>query len=345
MIEAVGLASRLRKARDWILKTGYPLELEVIDILRANDWEVMASTNYYDEDEGKWRELDIKAYKGLECGEAHHTPAWPYRLTLTLIIQCKKSEKYAWVFFPIPTTHDASLRLEHIDFLKVTRVQSLASRDPWAIRRHRTLGIGRDILVGPPLLDPSVARKIEWLIEVVPFGATDFQSFGRKMVSSVGTVAPLSGREKGRDEMFEEATTVSKALVYELELTSDFIHAVMSLLLHGYVSPPAESRPYLSINIVLPIIVFDGMLCLWCGKDSDLEEIDHLVYLFDYRSPYYFGRRAMNVVGKDSFELLLRGLNTDLINLAQKFRERKHKLDKQMKIITEGRSLISGKLR
>lgn len=333
------MANRVRKAKDWILKTGYPLELEVIDMLKAQDWEVMPSANYYDEDEEKWRELDIKAYKGLDYGEAHYTPAWPYRLTLTLIIQCKKSEKYAWVFFPVATTNDArTLRLEHIDFLKVTRVQSLASRDALAVRRHRMLGIGRDVLIEPPLLNPAVARKIKWLTEIVPFGAADFQSFMGKTVSSIGTVAPLSGKEKGRDEVFEEAATVSKASVYELELTSDVIHEVMSLLLQGYVPHPAELKPYLNINVLVPIIVFDGILCLWRGKDSDLEEIDHLVYLFDYRSPRYFGRRPITIITKGSFELLLKGLETDLTNLARKFREKKPELDRQMTLIVKSKS-------
>lgn len=337
------MASRLRKARDWILKTGYPLELEVIDILKAHDWEVMPSANYYDEDEGKWRELDIKAYRGLDFGEAHYTPAWPYRLTFTLIIQCKKSEKYAWVFFPITTRSDTTtLRLEHIDFLKVTRVQSLSSRDAWAVRRHRMLGIGRDVLIEPPLLNPTAARKIKWLTEIVPFGAADFQSFIGKTASSIGTMAPLSGKKKGRDEVFEEAATASKASVYELELTSDVIHAVMSLLLHGYVPRPAESKPYFNINVLLPIIVFDGILCLWRGKDSDLEEIDHLVYLFDYRSSRYFGRRPITIIRKDSFELLLKGLESDLTNLARKFREKKPELDKQMKLIVKSKSQFRG---
>jgi len=41
---------------------------------------------------------------------------------------------------------------------------------------------------------------------------------------------------------------------------------------------------------------------------------------------------------KDSFELLLKGLESDLTNLARKFREKKPELDKQMKFIAKSKS-------
>lgn len=331
------MASHLRKAKDWILETGYPLEFEVIDLLGAHDWEVMASTNYFDEDCQKWRELDVKAYKGLDFGEARYTPGWPYRLTLTLVIQCKRSQKYAWVYFPLAATSKEKLRLEHIDFLKVARVQSLASGDTRAFQSHRILGVSRSILMDPPLVKPSVARKIKWLTEIVAFGAADFQSLAPKIISSVGTVAPLGGEGRGRDEVLEEASTLSKALVYELELTSNVTKAVISLLLQGYEPHPDQAKPSLSINIPLPIIVFDGPLCLWQGKDSDLKKVDCLIYVFHCRSSNYFGRRTIIVVKKDSFELLLKGFNNDLVNLAQKFEDRKSDLDNQMKLIMESK--------
>lgn len=331
------MSSHLRKAKDWILKTGYPLEFEVIDTLRAHDWEVMASTNYYDEDRQKWRELDVKAYKGLDCGEARYTPGWPYRLTLTLVIQCKKSQKYAWVYFPLAATSKEKLHLEHIDFLKVARVQSLASGDTRAFHSHRILGVSRTILREPPLVKPLVARKIKWLTDIVPFGVADFHSLAGRTISSVGTVAPLGGGGRGRDEVLEEASTVSKALVYELELTSNVIDAVISLLLEGHEPHPGQAKPDLSINIPLPIIVFDGTLCFWQGKDSDLKEVDSLIYLFDSRSPNYFGRRMIIIARKDSFERLLNGFDEDLSNLARKFEDRKSDLDNQVKLIMENK--------
>ena len=78
--------------KEWVLKTGYPLELEVINSLRVQDWKIIASVNYFDEDEAKWRELDCKAYKHKSFGKVVCDPSIPYQLTFTLIIQCKKSE-------------------------------------------------------------------------------------------------------------------------------------------------------------------------------------------------------------------------------------------------------------
>ena len=100
------MSKKLERVRDWVLKTGYPLELEVIDGLKSHGWEVMASTNYLDDDEDKWRELDVKAYRRVEFGKVSHIPGWSYTLIFTLIIQCKKSEKFAWVFFPAKGKED-----------------------------------------------------------------------------------------------------------------------------------------------------------------------------------------------------------------------------------------------
>jgi len=135
--------------------------------------------------------------------------------------------------------------------------------------------------------------------------------------------------------MFEEAATASKATVYEMENTSYLVHTILSFLLRQGFTNSIEPRPYLGTHIFLPIIVFDGTMFLWRGRDTQLEETDHVVYLFDHRSPNYFGRRIINVVSKVYVAKLLDGLESDLSRLVHAFHERRDELDKQVRLIIQ----------
>ena len=328
------MSKKLEKVKEWVLKTGYPLELEVIDELKSHGWEVMASTNYFDEDEGKWRELDVKAYRKIEFGKVKYAPEWSYALDLTLIIQCKKSEKFAWILFPAEGKEDLWVR--YIDFLKVARTQSLAARDPSSIRWHRILGVCRSILMEPPLLNEKAARQIKWLGEIAPFGFKDFKSFAKKEIATIGTVVPLSGKGKAPNELFEAAATATKATVYELELISNYHYTAISLF---QAQKKEGFKPCLSINIVLPVIVFDGTLCMWRGKDKELEEVSHVVHAFNYRSLRYFGEYAINVLTKDQFPIFLRELGKDQESLCLRFKEKTYELDEQVRLFLTGKFL------
>lgn len=79
-----------------ITKTGYPLEIVTATILERRGWLVWSSPVYLDEDEGKGREIDVKAVRyasgsaSLQLGRPAVQPV--------LMVECKKSEK-PWVFF------------------------------------------------------------------------------------------------------------------------------------------------------------------------------------------------------------------------------------------------------
>jgi len=77
-----------------IEKSGYPLEIYTTSMLETKNWCVINQDGYLDVEEGKWRTVDISAFKRIEI------PSSPvYRvLHLTLIIECKNSEK-PWVFW------------------------------------------------------------------------------------------------------------------------------------------------------------------------------------------------------------------------------------------------------
>ncbi len=85
----------IKKIEKEIEKTGYPLEIEASEILESMGWLVVNQEGYLDIDFNKWRTIDICAYKRIDIPNN----LFYKTLHISLIIECKKSENKAWVFF------------------------------------------------------------------------------------------------------------------------------------------------------------------------------------------------------------------------------------------------------
>lgn len=83
-------SGKAKKIREYILKTGYPLEIEIGNILRKNGWLVGNQWPYLDKKDGKIRAIDILAMR--------MRPQQP-QLGLLMIVECKKGEKHEWAFY------------------------------------------------------------------------------------------------------------------------------------------------------------------------------------------------------------------------------------------------------
>ena len=77
---------KIKKIREYLLKSGFPLEVEIGSILRKNGWLVGNQWPYVDKESGKIRPVDVLAMK-MTRG-----------LGVLLLIECKKSIKHDWVF-------------------------------------------------------------------------------------------------------------------------------------------------------------------------------------------------------------------------------------------------------
>ena len=76
-----------------IKKSGFPLEIEVSEVLKRHEWRVLNQQYYFDRDERKVRTIDILAYV------ADHSQVGDYKpFHVSLIIECKSSSK-PWVFW------------------------------------------------------------------------------------------------------------------------------------------------------------------------------------------------------------------------------------------------------
>lgn len=92
--------NQLSKIANQVKTTGYPLELEIADILSNRDYYVAQSLYFVDEDENKPREIDLRAlynYK-IPVNDSHHF------LRNVFLIECKKSRDI-WVFPSSKTNH------------------------------------------------------------------------------------------------------------------------------------------------------------------------------------------------------------------------------------------------
>lgn len=80
---------KIEKIREYVLKSGFPSEIEIGNILRKNGWIVGNQWPYVDKESSKIRAVDVYAMRlGLQ----------PPGLGISLLIECKKSIKHDWVF-------------------------------------------------------------------------------------------------------------------------------------------------------------------------------------------------------------------------------------------------------
>lgn len=80
---------KIQKIREYILKTGFPSEVEIGNALRRSGWLVGNQWPYVDKESKKIRPVDVLAMK---------FQAQPPNLSVVLLIECKKSLKHEWVF-------------------------------------------------------------------------------------------------------------------------------------------------------------------------------------------------------------------------------------------------------
>ncbi len=105
----------LENLKDSIEKSGFPLEMRIGEMLTANEWHVDHDAHYYDYDEYKFRELDIKAFKYIEG------------IDFNLYISCKQSADRTWVFFsPKSTPSLLSNNLKYLPDTSPTKGNLLA---------------------------------------------------------------------------------------------------------------------------------------------------------------------------------------------------------------------------
>jgi len=81
--------AKIENIRKYILKSGFPSEIEVGNILRKANWIVINQAPYIDKITKKIRTIDVSAFKPVPI---------PKLKGFQVIVECKKSEQHEWVF-------------------------------------------------------------------------------------------------------------------------------------------------------------------------------------------------------------------------------------------------------
>ncbi len=124
---------------DWLIKTGYPLELFVYEQLVKRKYLCEKSSLYPDIRSGVSREIDVTAYLHAPEYETHS-------YSLQLLIECKKSEKPLLVLAEKQTkarfdqllgkgnesVHDLAISLAYVHFHEQTPEVQKTILGPWA---------------------------------------------------------------------------------------------------------------------------------------------------------------------------------------------------------------------
>src|SRR3989344_4080157 len=74
------------KVKKFLTKTGFLLEMEVVEILKKSGYRVKVNQHFLDLEEGKKREIDIVAEKKIN------------NVNIILTIECKQSFQDSWIF-------------------------------------------------------------------------------------------------------------------------------------------------------------------------------------------------------------------------------------------------------
>ena len=85
------------RIRDDLIKSGFPLELEISNLLEENNWNFFPNEYIVDQETDVQYEMDIRAVNSQFSKT--NDEKFEMRSFLHLIIECKKCEKHPWVFF------------------------------------------------------------------------------------------------------------------------------------------------------------------------------------------------------------------------------------------------------
>jgi hypothetical protein len=170
-----------RRLLEEIRKTGYPLEMVTAVMLERRGWLVWSSPVYLDEDEGKGREIDVKAVRYVSGSPSLQLggPA----VQAVLMLECKKSEN-PWVFF----------------------VRTEAYRQPWATELHCVSPVPNLL---PYILVERPVVTMEWL-------TANHHYFSDSRLARTYFEPFRKNTEKRSQSIYAAASCATKACLYEL---------------------------------------------------------------------------------------------------------------------------------
>jgi len=232
-------------------RTGYPLELYVTNEIRKN-YHVMNNQYYFDNDEKKARSVDIlvPSIEVFIGGDIEY-------LSIDIVIECKKSDNKAWVFFPMKHFVQSQYSGQILDH------RQIISRDYdkhcilWNYEKKLSLHYGKELT---DTISPH--NDISRNFAVVKIGKT--QNTGNK-------------QEKVKDEIFEGISQVLKFISYDIDRRQAIIRDRYK---------KGKRNPV--IILYYPVIIFEGNMYRGhlVNHKIRLSEVEHVILEYEYQPSY-----------------------------------------------------------
>ena len=288
---------RLRKLKDSISKTGFPLELEIGEILASRNYYTSPNIHYLDDETGKDRELDNFAL--FPAAKSHEFDPDPVRFSPHIAVECKRLGDVSVAVFArnrlVVTTFDFSGQM--YDFPRL-------------------------ILHKPPPVDLTREFDLGWTISRSELHYNEF--------------APRIGIAKGikpGSEPLGEDEEKKKDPVYSgvMQLVKAQIHDVRSAIARD----KEIAYSYYPFYFSFLVLVVEGALVEVKGKGAslDLRQVDHAVARTSFKASYddNFQGYLIDVVTKDHFSRFLDVLESDVGKLASALEKQKDRLSEYMR--------------
>ena len=112
------------RVREALEVHGFPLEIEVHQLLESKGWKSHAEAAFEDPDENKVRRVDFIAWKCVDVKSKFYDD-----VAVTLVIECKRRANSAWVFYR--TTREPVDPDDAIDLLAQPGFVLMAADDDW----------------------------------------------------------------------------------------------------------------------------------------------------------------------------------------------------------------------
>ncbi len=197
---------RQEKLKQFILTSGFPLQLRVASIIKNSGYDAINSPLFFDNDEKITREIDVES-----CLYPQHPLPEEIRWSLNpfIIIECKKSEKYNWVFYDSSQVNFEFSVGNYMDFLMVNGTD------------------GESLLEQLPFRDTLIRHCID-----------------AKYVSGAYQQVRVDGHEVGKNEILDAVSKVIKYMNYQFERLKPFYSGIRDDIIFYYPTIVFEGNLY-----------------------------------------------------------------------------------------------------
>jgi hypothetical protein len=306
--------------REEIRKSGFPLEIEVSSILESIQWDVLNNQPFRDPDEGALRSIDVFAFPRQTAVE--YSKYEPIGFSPKIILECKKSNSHAWVFFT-RRNEDKAFPMDGqvYDFPKEFSTQAYQTKDTMIEKYffyHYYFNWFANAQTGVRSIHYSNFDRVAIAYQEYKISGLESDDSGH------GTPARRNDPTAGRNDILEAINQLVKFQEFDT---------------HESVTSPGRikgaSSPYYPIELSFLAVVFDGKLFEAIPENSDLtlQESKHILLHFNYKPKNSFENLNyfIDIVQKDYFKEYMSKINKDISLIGSKIESEKGKLIKYLK--------------